>query len=354
MPNPITGLGQTLAIKHASAWGAAAACGAGNGVPFLSGQAQREAAVAVDQSRGKSFAVDGWPGSISCPATYKYVLRYEGFAVLLAHFMGIAGVPTQQGATVAYQHILKWSPDIYGLFVTLAKSMTAYIEEIPTAKVAGISLSGEAGPNPLELTVEFVGVNCEVASAVNTLATFANVTNVGVVPLPVMFSHLVFRMNDQSGAALGVGDVINPSKFTLSAKRKLKGEYTGEYRTSGTNPQDLIDEPCNDGFPDLTLKLDFAKHTGTTYLSALGSDTRKKCDIVATGPLIEAPYYYQQKIQMPHLQLKNARPTDAQGRIQEPLEFLIHGASAAPTGMTNITDPLWWTMINKRTGDPLA
>jgi hypothetical protein len=353
MPSPITGFGQTLGIKKASAWNVPAVCGTGNGLPFLSGQAGREAALSVAKSRGVSVANNATPGPIDCQAPYKFALRYEGFDVLLAHFMGIAGVPVQQGATIAYQNILKWSPDIYGLFVTAAKNMTTYIEEIPTAKIAGITLSGEVGSEPLELEVELIGSNKEVASVVNTLATFANVTNYGILPLPTMFSHLQFRMNDQSGLALAAGDVIYPSKFSLSAKRNLLGEYTGEYRTTGANPQDLRDEPSNNGLPDISLKLDFAKHTAATFLTALGNDTRKKMDIIATGPLIADTYYYQHKLQLPHLQLKNAKPTDDQGRLKEPLEFLVHAASAAPAGMTGITDPFWWTVINKRTGDPL-
>lgn len=354
MPNPIIGLGQALAVKKASAWNTAVACGAGNGVTFLSGQAGRNADVVIDQSRSLSFALDGWPGPIDAPGSYKFKLRYEGFDALISHFMGIAGFPAQQGATLAYKNIFKWNPDIYGIFLTVAKSMTAYIEEIPTAKVAGIELSGEVGADPLELSVELLGSNCEIASAVNTLATFANVTLPSWFPLPVMFSHLTFRMNDQGDVALAAGHKIYPSKFTFSAKRKLKGVPTGEYRTTGVNPQDLIDEPCNDGLPEFTLKLEFAKHTATTFMTQLGLDTRKKCDITATGPLIEGAYNYQHLLQFPHLQLKNARPSDDTGRIKEPLEFLVHGASAAPTGMTGLTDPFWWTVINKRTADPLA
>ena len=355
MPSPISGARQALAIKKASAWNTAVACGAGDGVSFLSGQAGREATVEVDQSRGRAFSVDGTPGPISAPATFNFNLRYESLDVLIAHFMGIAGAPVIQGAGPAYQNIYKFSPDIYGLFITLAKSMIAYIEEIPTAKVAGLTLSGEVGPKPLQLTVELIGVNREVASVVNTLATFANVTlPTGGDALPVMFSHLQFRMNDQSGLALAAGDIIQPSKFTLTLKRKLAGVYSGEFRTTGANPQDLIDEPANDGQPELGLTLEFPTHSGTTYLESLGTDTRKKLDITATGALIASTYYYKHLWQFPHLQLKNVKPTDDQGRIKEPLEFIVHGASAAPAGMTGITDPLWWTVVNKRTTDPLA
>jgi hypothetical protein len=230
-----------------------------------------------------------------------------------------------------------------------------YIEEVPTAKITGLTISGEVGAKPLQLTVETIGINKEVASVINTLATFASVTMpTGADVNPVMFSHLVFRMNDQGGAALGVGDVIRPSKFTLGLKRNLKNDFTGAYRTTGTNVQDMGDEPTNDGFPDLKLTLEFPTHGDATYITSLGSDTRKKCDITATGGLITGAYYYQHLWQQPHLQQITADPTDDNGRIKQPLEYMLHGASAAPTGMAGITDPLNWTVINKRSTDPLA
>jgi len=355
MPGPMTGAQQALAMKKAATWGTAVACGAGDGILFLSGQAKRDAQVVVDESRGRAFALDATPGPIACAPSYKFNLRYAGMELLAAMLMGTAGVPTQQGGSAAYLHALRWNTDPYGLMLTIAKNMIAYIEEVPTAKVVGITITGEVGPNPLTMDVEVIGINKEVASAVNTLATFANVT----IPTdadrnPVMFSQTVFRLNAQGGAALGAGDLIYPSKFTLAIKRKMKGENTGAYRTTGANPQDLVDEPSNDGFPDIKLTLEFPKHTATTYLAALAADSRYKMDIAATGALIAATYYYKHLWQFPHLQMINANPTDDNGRIKEPLEFNVLGALAAPTGMTGITTPVAWDIMSKKSTDPLA
>lgn len=360
MAGPATGLQQALALVKcgvgaAGVWGTATAAGAGHGVQFLSGQAKYSAPTQLDESRGRAFALDSTPGQITCDGTYTFNLRYAGMELLAAMFMGIAGVPAQQGGTAAYLHTLKWNTDPYGLMLTVVKNMIAYIEEIPTAKVAGITISGEVGPKPLQISIDIIGINREVASAVNTLATWANVTlPTGADRNPVMFAQTVFRMNVQSGAALAVGDKIYPAKFSISLKRQLKGEYNGAYRTSGTNPQDLIDEPSNDGFPEMKLTLEFPKHTATTYLVALANDTRYKMDIVSTGALIASTYYYTHMWQFPHLDLINDQPTDDNGRIKEPLEFNILGCATAPTGMTGITDPLWWTMTSTRSTDPLA
>ena len=361
MANALTGIKQTLAVKKATTWNTPVACAAGDGVQFLSGQAKHDAPVELDNSRGQAFAVDGTPGPITCSGAYQLPLRYAGADVLIAMMMGIAGAPTQQAATTAYKNIYKWSPDVFGKMVTIAKRVidnagVGYVEEIPTAKVTGVTISGEVGAKPLTLALEVAGIRREIASVTNTVATMGNVTIPAEAMVnPVMFSHLVFRMNDASGADFVGGDVIYPSKFTLSIKRNLKGEFTGQYRTTGANAQDCIDEPTNDAFPEMQLTLEFPTHTGTTYLAALGNDTRKKCDIVATGPnLAGVGYNFKHTWQFPHLQLLNVSPTDDNGRIKEPLTFRILGATTAPTGMTGITDPLWWTVINKRTTDPLA
>ncbi|MEA5113017.1 MAG: hypothetical protein VB050_03235 [Geobacteraceae bacterium] len=361
MSGPMTGSLQQLAIKKCGVgaggtWNEAVACGAGDGILFLSGQAKPTAPSAVDQSRGRAYAIDQTKGAISCPATYKLALRYAGFELLAAMYMGTAGLPAQQAATTAYLHTLLWNTDPYGLMITVAKNMIAYIEEVTTAKVVGVVISGEAGTtDPLSLELELIGSQREVASTVNTLATWANVTlPTDADKYPVMFSHTQFRLNLQSGAALGAGDIIYPTSFNLSMKRKMKGDFTGQYRTSASSPQDLCDEPSNDGFPEKKLTLTFPKHSSATYMTALQNDTRYKGDITATGPQIASPYNYYHKWEFPHMVLVNAQPTDDQGRIKEPLEFDLVGCAAAPTGMTGLTAPVRWDIMSKRSTDPLA
>jgi hypothetical protein len=172
----------------------------------------------------------------------------------------------------------------------------------------------------------------------------------------VKFSEGVFQMNAQSGAALSPADRIYPSRFELDFQRKLTGEYTGQYRyASGSNTQDLIDEPQNDGLPDITLKLEFPRLTGTTNIAILNGDTRQKMDITFTGAAIGTSGFSRSfKLQFPHLQLVTDDPADAAGIIKESLEFKVYGCAAAPAGMTGITDPLWISGINQRATDPLV
>ena len=169
------------------------------------------------------------------------------------------------------------------------------------------------------------------------------------------FSEAVFRLNDQTAIALATGDKIYPSSFELSYQRKLKGVYTGQYiNVAGSAKQELVDEPTNDDMPDISLKLTFPRHTSTTYLTALGNDTRKKADITFTGGIIEGAIKRSFLLQLPHLQLKDNAITDQKGIIQEPLEFIVHGISTAPAGMTGITEPFRISGTNRRSTDYLA
>lgn len=347
----IAGVEILAAIKKAVVWGTAVACGANDGMYFLADSVSKEDEVDVDDSLGKAHSKDGDRGPIKVEGDRPFYLRYDGGDLLLALFMGIAGVPTQQAATAAYAYTYGWSDDLMGLFLTFAKSMKSYVSECPTEKIVGLTIKGEVG-GPLEAIAHVISIDKVTDSTTNDLASFANVTFFETSNR-VLFSHGVSRINDQSGAALDSGDQIYPNSFELTAMRKLKGEYTGEYVTDNDVVQDLIDEPSIEGQPEINLKLNFARHTEKTYLEDLGNDKRKKMDLTFTGGLIEDTYYREFKLEFANLQMLNDDPVDEQGIIKEPLEFLVHGNEAAPTGM-DFTAPFKISGINKRTADPLA
>lgn len=353
MPYGVAGIEEKIAAKKATAWGAAVACGANDGLLFLPSSIKKSAGFDKDDSLGIAYSKDGILGGINVEGDLPVYLRYDGLDLLLAMFMGAAGAPTQQATTTAYAYAYTRADNVDGLFVTLAQHMKNFILEYPSAKIVGLTLKGERGKG-VQAIFKIIGINKVWDSTVNTTTTYANVT-IPEVANRVLFAQGVFRMNAQSGAALGSGDKIYPSSFELSAQRKLKGEFTGAYLfTSGSNSQDLIDEPINDDLPESTLKLTFPRLSATTYLAILGGDTRQKLDITFTGGLIASTYYRTFKLEFPHLQLKNDDPADEKGAIKEPLEFEVHGAFAAPTGMTGITTPFKISGINQRTTNPLA
>lgn len=343
-----------FAMKKAAAWGTAVACGVTDGFLSLPTGIKRDADVQIDDSLGQFFVAGATPGAVKVEGDIPQYLRYDGCDLLLALFMGVAGVPTlHTGGAASYDYTYKWSQNTDGLFATFVKNMKNYVAEVPSLKVTGITLKGETG-KPVQLIATCIGIDVVTNSVINTLVTFNNVT-IPETGNRVNFGQGVFRMNDQSGLALTAPtDVIAPSSFELTAKRKLSGVY-GQYKTAfAGNQQDCIDEPTNDGQPEITLKLQFPRHTGVTRLNDLGNDVRKKMDITFTGQIIEGAINRSIKIQLPHLMMKSVDVVDAAGIIQEPVEFLVLPATTAPAGMTGITDPFWIGGTNKRNTNPLA
>lgn len=347
----VAGVELKYALKKGATWGTAVACGANDGLLLLPSGISRSADIEVDDSQGLMWSQDGTPGAVKVEGDLPGYLRFDGCDLLLALFMGTAGAPVQQAATAAYAYTYDLADHVDGLFATFARHMKNYVDAVPSAKIAALTIKGDRG-KPLQLIAQVIGDNL-VQDGVNDATSFLNVT-IAETANRVHFAQGVFRINDQGGAALGSGDVCNPSSFELTAKRQLAGVYNGQNVTGGSSPQDLIDEPTTDGMPEVSFKLQFPRHTAKTRLTDLGSDTRKKMDITFTGGLIASTYYRTFKLEFPHLQMRSVDIVDEQGIIKEPVEFICHGASVAPTGMTGIIKPVRISGINQRATDPLA
>jgi len=349
----VSGSELKFAAKKASAWGTAVACGAADGFLSLATGIKRDAEVLSDDSLGQYFIAGATPGAVKVEGAIPRYLRYDGDDLFLALFMGTAGVPSvNSGYASAYDYVYDWAVNTDGLFATFCKHMKNYIAEVASLKITGFTIKGETG-KPLQISYDAIGNDVITTSVTNTTTTFGNVT-IAETGNRLNFGQGVFRMNDASGIALGSSHVIAPSSFELTVKRKLTGVY-GAYKTAfAGNAQDVIDEPTNDGQPEITLKLEFPRHSAVTRLDELGNDTRKKCDIVFTGALIGGTANKTFRLQFPHLMMKSVDVADASGIIKEPVEYLVLPATAAPTGMTGITNPFRISGTNSRSTNPLA
>ena len=358
----LLGTSQVLAVKKGTAWGTSAAVmGAGDGLSYLSGVANHSAPVYIDDSRGQVYSTDGILGPVTCAPKYSFFLRHNSSVkvapdLLIALFMGTAGVPTVVTAP-ANTSIYKFAKDTSGLFASIARGVAkldgtfAYVEDVPSAQVVGLTITGEAGPKPLTVEVDCIGTNKIVdGSGVNKTTTMNSVTSAETAN-GVNWSQLVFRLRSRDGVALSGTDIIYPSKWTLNMKRSMKGDYTGQVHTGS---QDIIDQPSNLDMPELSLTLEFPIHSDNSRLAAQLADTRYKLDVTATGSVITGAVKYQHMWQFPHLQLMTVNPTDDNNRLKESWTFKIHGLSAATAGMPGIAEPLWWTVINKLATNPLA
>lgn len=340
------GVEVVAAFKKAAAWGTAVVLGAGDGLLILPPSVARAQEKLIDNSLGLYFPQADDPGLITAAGDIPMYLRYDSIDLLLALCMGqTGGAPVQQGATTAYSQAIILSDDLDGLFATWALDNNVNINEIPSLKITGFTLSGEMG-QPLQVTFNCLGYDKVYDSIINTQVTFGNVT-IPEAKNRVLMSQGVFLMNDQDGAALAdPADVIGPNSFELAFTRTMEGVYSAD---AGLR----INEPCNSGMPEITLKLDFPRYTSEDQKLDWVNGQNKKLEITFTGALIEAPYNREFQLRFPNLSLTNAESAIEEGIIKEPLEFSVLAVDVAPTGMT-ITRPFKINLINTETADVLA
>jgi hypothetical protein len=342
-----TGVEIKAAVRKASAWGTAAACGAGDGILILPHSIKKERPNSVDDSLGLYFPNDSDPGEIKVGGDLPMYLRYDSPDLLLALAMGATGgAPAQQGTTSAYSQTFRLAGDNDGLFATFSLNNHVNIDEYTSLKVSGFTLKGEVG-KPLEAAFHCIADDNETSSAVNTSATFANVTFFETANR-VLMSQGVLRMNDQSGAALGPGDEIYPASFELAFKRSMSGVY------GVSSGFDRIDEPTNDGMPEVRLKLRFPRYASPSHFTGWDANTARKLDIVFTGALIEDTYYRTFKLSFPNLKYSSVELPMEQGILKHPVEFNCLGCDLAPPGMAGITEPFRIDVINRQSADVLG
>jgi hypothetical protein len=342
------GVDVKCAWKKATTWGTAVACGANDGVLILPDNFDRDAPAQLDDSLGLFWPQDSDPGAISAKGDLPMYLRYDGCDLGIAMAMGATGgAPVQQAATTAYQQTFTLASVLDGLFLTGALNKKVNIEELPSMKLLGFTISGQVG-EPITITFQTLPSNLITNSVVNTTTTFNNVTY-REIKNRVLFRQGLFRMNDQSGIALASPAAdIYPKSFELSFKRKLAGVY------GAGGSFDIIDEPTNDGTPEVSLKLDFPRHVSAAYQDAWITGTAKKLDMVFTGALIQSTYYRKWTFEFPNLKIKKASAPTKAGMLDETVEFDCLGCSAAPTGMTGLTLPFRATVINTLVTNVLA
>lgn len=337
------------AIKKATTWGTAVECGAGDGLLLIGDGIKHSIENIPEDSAGQGFIESQDLGKVDCQASPEMYLRYDGALwTLVALLMGTAGAPAQQESTSAYLHSLVMAADLDGIFATLAVDKGHSVHELAGAKVAGITVSGEAG-QPLTLSAELIAddLTRNTSSGTNNNTTMASVTITDKLHR-VLFSQGVFRINAQGGSALASPtDVITPRAFTLTINRP----HTTDYTDANT-----IEEPLANDFPEVTLRLEFKDYDTDTWLDAVANGTAKKADITFIGDTIEGAYPYTFTLEFPNLLPTSADDPQVNkaARLPNAVDFRCAGAASAPTGMTGITQPLKISVINTTTTDLLA
>lgn len=334
------------ALRKASVWNTAVACGAGHGLLVRPHSIKRTRESHPDDSLGMPFSHETDDGLITAQGSLPCYLRYDGLDLALALAMGATGgAPVRQGTTAAYAQTLVCASHIDALFATLAVENGVDVEEFPSAKLHGFTLKGSAG-KPVECEFHVIADERVPNSTVNTPASMDSVTFVDTGNR-VLFTQMVMRMNDSSGLALGAGDAIYPSSFEITFRRALRGVHA-------SGQADRIDEPTNDGKPEVSVRLTFPRYGSNAHFLAWNAATRKKLELAFTGATIEGAYKRTFTVQLPALAYTGVDLPVVDGIMEHPLEFRALSVAAAVAGMSGVTGPLGINLINKQIADVLA
>lgn len=262
---------------------------------------------------------------------------------LLALLMGTAGAPSTPEGT-ARLHTLVMNDSASGLFGTYAVEKGAKIHVVPSFKVMKATFGLNGGL--IKVTYDLRG--SRVTDASSTITAFSSVTYPGIHNTTrAKYHQAVFRMNAQSGADFGAGEVINPSSFTIEIERKFDSEHA-----SGSAS---IIEPRETGKPTVKVTMEFARMdtTNDDYFLHWTAQTEKKMDLTLTGPVASGSTTYTLKFQFPRLIIESVEYADA-GIIPCKVVLRAVVADSNPTGMTGLTKPVTILLTNIHTADLLA
>ncbi|RMF65558.1 MAG: hypothetical protein D6743_07840, partial [Calditrichaeota bacterium] len=321
------------AYAKASTWGTAVSVNAaGNGVLLtdISGLIATPEQL-PDESAGFAYLNYIDAGARQVQPTLRGWLRYTGALWrFIAHVIGSDVATLVSGSD--YDHTMDVQ-DEANLFGTLAVYDGVQVREVPSFEPTGFTLRGEAG-GMWEFEVRGIGDTVLVSGQTNTsLASVTYTTNTLRVP----YGQRVCRMNDQSAAALGSGDVIKPSSIEVVFDRAKNPDFLG-VSAAGDGREWLSDNPEDSGMPELTVTLGFPKHNEVTYISDLGDETVKKMDITIQGPATASSNNYTLAMYFPALRVVDVT-ADISGPERIAKQVVLRGlqAQSAPSGMSGIT-----------------
>ena len=348
MLNEITGREFLVALKKASVWNTPVVCGVGDGLLILSDGIKVAIPVELDDSAGQEWITQADAGVKDIKGSIDAYMRYEGFDVVLALIMGIAGAPSLSGTALAYSNTYGLSSSITDLFATMVeKKLSNKVWEFTSLKLHGFKLSAEMN-KPVKISFDGIANRIDRDSSTNDTTTMAAVTMPDKENRIIMNKDTVVRINDQDGAALGSGDVVYPTAIDFSFSRPMDAEPVAG--------QDGVDEPADNGFPEISLGLKFPRYNtaNDAYFDDWDAFKSKKMDITWTGKEIETGSNYMFALSFPHVKIDNPEaPVSGAGKIPFNMNCKVMAATSAPTGMTHTT-PFQIDVVNKRTTDPLA
>lgn len=320
-----------LAVVQGTTWGTAVTLTTGHRRPFKSCTIQqRQETVPDDTITGKSTrALPGAGGNKVIEGGIVAQADYRQNGILIACLLGAAASPSTSD-TSAKTHVLPFTDDQVGKFLTVGHDAGGKrVEAFASWKPNRWLFSARAG-QAAEDSFDGLGRGMDDAGA-SSGWTFENDPS-GGGGRPVYLSQGVFRVNAQSGGALGSSDKVYPTSFQLEVRRNLTQDYAQAAES---------EEPLPSSFADIEVSLDFFALDATLvalFREAYLNQTALKMDAVFTSNVLAgaATVYMARKLYLPSLRVVECPlETPGPGPVPARVRMTAHHASAVPTGFTS-------------------
>lgn len=337
------GNGETAAaFVQGTTWGTAVAVGAGRGI-YLTSEGVAGGRVALPRLPvGSVWREPVDRGAQEHRGDINFDLFYGGnCGELLAYLFGTSGAPTQTPPSTgtSYLHACTLADSI-AKFATLCigKIGGAKWHEFPSFKASRLLLRG-SGNGRVTGTIDVLPSHLDEDSSTNA-TTQTDAVTVPALQGAARFKHSLFRINGQADGALDSGDVKGIAGFELELSRPLAVDHLAD-------GNDFIAEPFEDeqqGEMMVRLAVDLRSFDTAEWRTAYEAGTEYKWDLQILGTGLDGgsgadPYYLFECPRATVMAMPQANIA-GRGRITHRVEFVGHVASAAPTGMSGITQPL--------------
>lgn len=298
-----------------------------------------------DDAFGQSFLGAGDFGNVTAPdLTLTQRARYDDWSYIIeALVFGSPAAVTistsASGQTTSWKHVLDLAPSIDGLGLTFAIDKEYFVDELPSGKVYGLAFGlGDSGV--FDESFKILGNQMTNISSINTRST-VNGASFKSLANRVFTKQTTFRMNAQAAGSLTASDAIPVEGINWDIERPQDAPFvTG---------QEYVFEPADNGHPMFKLTVGYPRMTSVSANSlyqALRDNTTFKADITASGALINSTDRYSMLWQFPALELDEWQaPTTGANQVKPTASFTMKLPSAAPTGMSGVTQPVRLTRI---------
>ena len=347
------------AFEQGSTWGTAVAVGASDGIRILSEGIQggrialERPTVGLPWGDKPDTGAEVWRGPVSGDLFYN-----ANCGKFLSYVYGTSGAPTQTPPSTGttYLHVCDLANSLTK-FMTLVLARRAQVgvatkwHEYDSAMMARVVYRG-SGNGRVSWEADIIAANLDRDSSTNT-TTQTDAVTVPTVLGAVRFPDGLFRLNAQaSGALSSTTDDVGIAGFELEIMRPLSPD---DFLADGTGN---LAQPAEQDACSVLLRVDLRSYDADTYIAAWLAGTEYKADLkfLGTGlaPASGSDPYFQ--FQFPRLVLAGQPQANiaGRGRIAHRVEFKALIASAAPTGMTGVTQPVRLNVLDTDTAAYLS